>query len=1467
MKGKKCDDQHVSNSPLIVWAAFFMALLTASISASYAMAPEEQWKVVGELPAFQTKAQAVAHMHSLTAKDYRYPWLTIEKRLDSVSDTAERYRYEAPKTTPTTGAWQYQRSTGGAVFATESEVINLLLSDTTHSPECGAPTAVPISDWTSRASSYGGVSTVEDRDWEVHRSYYVSVGEPYCRESPFNTTVKRQRSISCPTGHFGETPAPGCYVSLSASIEGRLTYGACAKRGNPCDVVTGDKTETIEEYSGPYGLRLVRYYHSRGLDATPMFGVGWSHNYQSKLVLNSSAQLLGISREGLRESVLTVTTPSTHYISKGANGLVVRKISSSLWKAYLNDGSIEFYDGSGRLTAIQDPAGRATTMTYNGDQLANVTGPFGHALQFEYNSEGYLIRVRLPDPTKIEYTYTGDNLTGVTYPNGTVRSYHYEDTSSPNHLTGVTDESGTRLSTFVYDTSGRPTLTERAGGVQRYTFGYNSSNSTVTDPLGTVETITFTTEANLQRRVTGLSKPGQSRSFTIPSANTDAQRRPTQETDARGNITKYVYSAYAITDKTEAFGTPQARTTSYQYLNSDSDRPTLVTEPGRTTAYTYDTNGNWLTRTITDIGTGGTRVWSRAYDSYGRVLTDDGPRTDVSDVTTYTYYTCATGNECGQLQTITNALNHVTTYTGYSAHGQPLTIADPNGLVTTLTYDARQRLASRTVGAEETTFGYWPTGLLKKVTLPDGSFLEYTYDAAHRLTEIEDSEGNHAIYTLDGMGNRTAENTYDPSGLLTQTRTRVFNTLNQLWKEIGAAGTTNVTATFSYDNNGNQTSIAAPLSRNTAQAYDELNRLKQVTDPLSGITEYGYNTLDQLISVTDPRTKVTNYTYNALGDLTQQVSPDTGTTANTYDSGGNLATSTDARSKTGTYAYDALNRVTSLTYPDQTISYTYDSGTNQKGRLTLVTDASGSTSWSYDTRGRVLSRQQNMGITKALGYVYDSDGRLQTLTLPSGNSITSGYTNGKITSLTLNGSTTILSNVLYQPFGPTRGWTWGNGTLAIREYDKDGKITDIGSAGLKTYSYDDAFRISGITDAANSNLSQSYGYDLLDRLTSATGTSLNQGWTYDANGNRLTQSGSAVSTYAVSSTSNRLSSVSGALTRTYSYDNIGSVTGDGTATFTYNDAGRMVSSTKAGVTTTYALNALGQRVKKTTSGSSTYFVYDEAGHLVGEYANTGALIQETVWLGDIPVATIRPSGAGVDLFYIHADHLSAPRRVSRPSDNIVIWRWDSGPFGGAVANEDPDGDSSQFAYSLRFLGQYFDSETGLHYNYYRDYDPSTGRYVESDPIGLKGGMNTYAYAVDNPAMWTDPRGLAIWMCTRGAFGGYAGNHTYLWDDTKQRCCGTAHGNDPLKSCREKGPSGDSCIKVADSDGKEEKVISCCAKTANDGLWVPGANDCLDAANRCLENSGLKNPGSPGRFGECDSCWKDPVKRARDWLNK
>jgi len=140
------------------------------------------------------------------------------------------------------------------------------------------------------------------------------------------------------------------------------------------------------------------------------------------------------------------------------------------------------------------------------------------------------------------------------------------------------------------------------------------------------------------------------------------------------------------------------------------------------------------------------------------------------------------------------------------------------------------------------------------------------------------------------------------------------------------------------------------------------------------------------------------------------------------------------------------------------------------------------------------------------------------------------------------------------------------------------------------------------------------------------------------------------------------------------------------------------------------------------------------------YNGTGGLVEETVWLGDIPVATLRPSGSAVNIFYVHTDHLNTPRKVSRPSDNQLEWRWDADPFGTAAANQNPAG-LGVFTYNLRFPGQYYQAETGLNQNVNRDYDPLTGKYIESDPIGLKGGVNTYVYALQNPILYSDPKGL------------------------------------------------------------------------------------------------------------------------------
>lgn len=517
-------------------------------------------------------------------------------------------------------------------------------------------------------------------------------------------------------------------------------------------------------------------------------------------------------------------------------------------------------------------------------------------------------------------------------------------------------------------------------------------------------------------------------------------------------------------------------------------------------------------------------------------------------------------------------------------------------------------------------------------------------------------------------------------------------------------------------------------------------------DAASGNTNFTYDAKDRLATVQDPKLSTsfkTVYTYDAIGNLTTQASPDTGTTTFTYDDAGNVTTQTDARSTTTTYTYDALNRVTAATVTDGTVTYEYDNtttgGSYALGHLTKITDPSGNTTYVYDSLGRITSKAQTVTAspsnkTFTVGYSYSS-GRQTGITYPSGRAITYTFdAKGSIASMTVDGTTTILSGATYFPFGGASGWTWGNGEPMQRAYDLDGRISAI---------------TLGPASGTYASTAQTYGYDSLNRLTSADlGGGSTQSYSYDANSNRtnLTLNGSSSTTYNYPTSSHRLSSLSGATSKSFTYDNAGDTTASGSLTLVYDGRGRM----KQAGTATYLVNGLGQRVRKNT-GSDTYFAYDEAGHLIGEYDSSGAAIEETVWLGDLPVAIIKPNGGSFNLYYVWTDNLGSPRQVSDTS-NVIRWAWDnSDPFGNNATNENPAG-AGTFSYAMRFPGQYYDAETGKHYNYFRDgYMPDLGRYGQSDPIGLAGGLNTYTYVASSPLALFDPDGLqSIAACANPA---------------------------------------------------------------------------------------------------------------------
>ena len=1017
------------------------------------------------------------------------------------------------------------------------------------------------------------------------------------------------------------------------------------------------------------------------------------------------------------------------------------------------------YGSAGELDSITDNLGRTISLTWYYEaalgtsalypmSIQTITMPDGTALNYGYESYSGT-QGELGSYARLK-TFTRTSGSGTVIDSAT---YLYTAANSPTLLTGAIDNAGVQFNTWQYDAYGHVSYASHPNGADAVNIAYSIDSSgdyryrTVTNALGLQTTYTFETVPGYDPGI--ISVVGTPTSNCLGTSTTlgyDNNARITSRTDSLGNVTQYAYGADGrVQTKTEAAGTAVQRTTSYTW-NDTFGVPTQIVKPGLTANLTYDATGRLTQRQEVDTTTqsnpystnGQTRTWAYSYNSSGLLSNVTGPR--AGSQTQYGYSTT------GYRSSTTNALGQTTQITSINAAGQPLTITDPNGVVTTLTYDADLRLVSRQTSGETTSYSYGPTGLLQRITLPDSSYLAYSYDSARRLTQVSDSLGNSIVYTLDAAGNRTSENSYDPTGNLHRTHTRVFTALNQLYQDINAAGSSAVTTTYGYDADGNQGTISAPLARNTTNGYDALNRMNLIEDPAGGFTHLGYDSSDHLTSVVDPRNLTTSYVYRGFGDLIGQASPDTGSTVNTYDAAGNELTSTDARGAIAAYTYDLLNRVTSVTFAnsgvtDQTISFTYDAGTNGKGRLTSASDANHSMSWNYDALGRVTGKGITVGaVNLSVGYGYAGGDRVALVT-PSGQAVVYGYNgNHQVVGVAVNG-TTVLSGITYEPFGAVNGWTWGDGSTTSRTFNGDGFISQIVTAGVTLgYGFDDANRITGISDSSSSSLTWSYGYDVLDRVNSASTSAITDGWTYDANGNQLTQTGTTPISYTVASGSNQLSAATGSLSRSYSYDAAGNTVAYGSLAFTYNNRGRMAVTT-AGYTD-YLYNALGQMIEKSGAGGTTLFMQDESGHLIGEYDGSGTLVEETVWLGDIPVATLVPNGSGgVNIFYVHTDHLNSPRKIAQPGTAQLVWRWDADPFGTAAPNQNPAG-LGTFPYNLRFPGQIYDSATGLNQNWNRDYDPIVGRYIESDPVGLAAGVNTYSYVKNKPVGRTDAQGLA-----------------------------------------------------------------------------------------------------------------------------
>ncbi|TXD41582.1 RHS repeat protein [Xanthomonas campestris] len=812
--------------------------------------------------------------------------------------------------------------------------------------------------------------------------------------------------------------------------------------------------------------------------------------------------------------------------------------------------------------------------------------------------------------------------------------------------------------------------------------------------------------------------------------------------------------------------------------------------------WTLNQRGQSLTSTTTDGKTGAVRKNASTFCEQSDVDAGSNcPRVGLQltaehydgaqwRITRFSYYmtsdsgcassTTSCAHRKGDLQKITNALGRVTEYLAYDGAGRPLSIKDANGIVTDYTYHPRGWLtASKVRGSDAsseaddriTRIDYWPTGLVKQVTQPDGAFTAFTYDAAHRLTDIADNADNTVHYTLDNAGNRIKEDTKDASGALKRTLSRVYNQLGQLKTQATAASDP---TDFEYDANGNATKVTDALATATQSEYDPLNRLSRTLQDVAGIkanTTFNYDALDNLTKVTDPKGLDTSYDYNGFGDLVKLTSPDTGVTSYTYDSAGNRATQTDARGNTTGYGYDALNRLTKVSYPTSNlnVTYTYDvtqtgcaSGeTFSIGRLTKMQDGGAITQYCYNRFGDLVRKvQTSNGKALVLRYDYTVGGQLRRMTYPDGAVV--DYVRNAQGQTTEVGVTpaggsrqVLLGSASYYPFGPAAGWTYGNGRTLARRYDLDYRpqaIQDTGPGGLEVgFGFDPAGNLTALTPAGNTTPEIGLGYDALGRLTGlkdgSTGI-LIDGYSYDATGNRLSAKvGTATQAYTYPTDSHRLSAVAG-IARTYDATGNTTAIGGTARQYTYDTTGRMTQARRAGaVTMNYRYNGKGEQVRRFLGTTNTYTLYDEAGHWLGDYDSNGAPKQQAIWLDDLPVGLLANANT---LHYIEPDHLGSPRVVIDPTRDVAVWTWSlkGEAFGNTAPNQDPDGDGAALVLDMRFPGQRFDAASGLNQNYFRDYEATTGRYGQSDPIGHEAGPSTYSYVGSSPHVNVDPTGLA-----------------------------------------------------------------------------------------------------------------------------